>query len=111
VRAARVTLAPSQELGACVDSLLADPRSERVTLVDFEVPYDRRGSWRKGDLQRAAKRARSLGWRELALPAGDEQVALRARRDRFWRGQFTELAGNPRVLVIASPTKTKYFSE
>jgi hypothetical protein len=94
-----------------VDSLLADSRSQRLTLVDFNVPYARQGAWSEPALDRVAQRARSLGWHELRLPAGDQKVGVRARNERFWQRQFTELEGDPRVLLIASSAKIKYFSE
>ena len=111
VRNLAITLAPSEQLESCVDSLLADPSLQRLTLVDFRVPYGGRGAWQPEALASVARRARSLGWHQVVLPAGDPSLGVRARSDDFWQRRFPQLPGDPRVLVIASPTKTKYFSE
>jgi hypothetical protein len=112
VRAAHITLAPENQLAACVDSLLANPETERLTLVDFAVPYEPRDSWDPAELRSAARRARSASWYTLRLPAGDgESWAERARDDAFWARNFLELEGNPRVLLVVSPARSKNFSE
>lgn len=110
VREVQISVAPAQQLEACLASLLSDQRVDRLTLVDFAVPYEQHGKWQRADLDAAAKSAGSLDWQVLGLDAADAQLGLRARQDRFWR-RFTEVPGAPRVLVIASPTKAKYFSE
>lgn len=110
VRRVQISLAPPRQLAACLDFRLSDPGSERLTLVDFAVPYELRSRWPSEELRRGAKTARSLGWHELGLAPADPEVGRRARHDRFWQ-RFVDLPGAPRVLVIASPTKAKYFSE
>jgi hypothetical protein len=112
VSEARVTLAQGSELAACADSLLADPATERLTLVNFAVPYETRESWDPVEIRAVAKRARSQAWYALRLPAGDgETWARRARDDAFWAHTFLELEGDPKVLLVVSPARTKNFSQ
>ena len=112
VREVRITLAPGNELAACTESLIADPETQRLTLVDFAVPYEPRDSWDAAELRNTAKRARARSWYALRLPAGDGATwAARARDDAFWADSFLELEGDPRVLLIVSPARSKNFSE
>lgn len=87
VERVRVALAPGSRLDELLHLATADASIERLTLVNFDVPYAKRQTWQPARLARVEARAIAAGWQ------------VPGRR-----------TGGPRELRILSPMPVEYFA-
>ena len=103
--------APVEELEPCLTAVLASPEIHRVTLVDFKVPYRGASTLGPPRLRRMAESAQAVGWSPIRIQPSQPRFASASALDRWWRQHVESIGGDPKLLVFASPTKAKYFSE
>ena len=83
----------------------------RVTLVDFDVPYRPEETLGVPRLRGIAQSAESAGWSVVRLQPSLGRVASTGALDRWWAANLNDAPSGRRLLLVASPTRSKYFSE
>ena len=103
--------APVEELERCLAAALVSPDIHRITLVDWKVPY--RGARTLGPprLRRMAESAQAAGWAPIRIQPSQARIASASALDRWWRQHVESIGADQKLLLVASPTKAKYFSE
>ena len=108
---ARLVHAPVEELERCLAAALASPDIHRVTLVDWKVPYRDASTLGPPRLRRMAESAQAAGWSPIRIQPSQARIASVSALDRWWRQHIESVGADQKLLLLASPTKGKYFSE